>query len=135
MSDREKWRERVRDICACGTSWWWWWLVPGNHRIKLQEKKNRNMYLDLARESKKNVEYESDADTNCNWCFWYSPHSIGKRTWGLWNNATGRDCLNYSIIKIGQNTENSPRDLRSHAVIQTLVKHHQIMLMWKTLKL
>ena len=25
MSDREKWRERVRDIRAFGTTWWWWW--------------------------------------------------------------------------------------------------------------
>ena len=25
MNDREKWRERVRDICACGMTWWWWW--------------------------------------------------------------------------------------------------------------
>ena len=25
MNDREKWRERVRDICAGGT-WWWWYL-------------------------------------------------------------------------------------------------------------
>ena len=24
MNDREKWRERVRDIRASGTSWWWW---------------------------------------------------------------------------------------------------------------
>ena len=24
MNDREKWWERVRDICA-GTTWWWWW--------------------------------------------------------------------------------------------------------------
>ena len=24
MNDKEKWRERVRDICACGTTWWWW---------------------------------------------------------------------------------------------------------------
>ena len=23
MNDREKWRERVRDICAGGTTWWW----------------------------------------------------------------------------------------------------------------
>ena len=23
--DREKWRERVRDIRAGGTTWWWWW--------------------------------------------------------------------------------------------------------------
>ena len=25
MNDREKWRERVRDIRASGTTWWWWW--------------------------------------------------------------------------------------------------------------
>ena len=23
MNDREKWRERVWDICASGTTWWW----------------------------------------------------------------------------------------------------------------
>ena len=27
MNDREKWRERVRDIHACGTTWWWWWWL------------------------------------------------------------------------------------------------------------
>ena len=25
MNDREKWRERVRDIRAGGVTWWWWW--------------------------------------------------------------------------------------------------------------
>ena len=25
MNDREKWRERARDIRASGTTWWWWW--------------------------------------------------------------------------------------------------------------
>ena len=25
MNDREKWRERVRDIHAGGATWWWWW--------------------------------------------------------------------------------------------------------------
>ena len=24
MIDREKWRERVKDIHASGTTWWWW---------------------------------------------------------------------------------------------------------------
>ena len=31
MNDREKWRKRVRDIRASGTTWWWWsiylWFV------------------------------------------------------------------------------------------------------------
>ena len=26
MNDREKWRERVRDIRAGGTRWWWWYI-------------------------------------------------------------------------------------------------------------
>ena len=25
MNDREKWKERVRDIRSGGTTWWWWW--------------------------------------------------------------------------------------------------------------
>ena len=29
MNDREKWRERVRDIHASGTWWWWWWWKYG----------------------------------------------------------------------------------------------------------
>ena len=30
MNDREKWRERTRDIRARGTTWgwWWWWNLP-----------------------------------------------------------------------------------------------------------
>ena len=27
MNDREKWRERVRDIRAGGATWWWWWYI------------------------------------------------------------------------------------------------------------
>ena len=27
MNDREKWLERVRDICATSTTWWWWWWL------------------------------------------------------------------------------------------------------------
>ena len=25
MNDREKWREKVRNIRGSGTTWWWWW--------------------------------------------------------------------------------------------------------------
>ena len=30
MNDREKWRERVRDIRATSTTWWWWWWLDEN---------------------------------------------------------------------------------------------------------
>ena len=46
---------------------------------------------------------------------------------------TSGDNPNYRIMEIGQNIEKSPGDLRL-AIIQTLEKHHQITLMWKTLK-
>ena len=40
MNDREKWRERVRDIHAGGTTWWWWWysnrfIWPIDKNLKL----------------------------------------------------------------------------------------------------
>ena len=30
MNDKEKWREKVRDIRASGTTWWWWWYISSN---------------------------------------------------------------------------------------------------------
>ena len=45
-----------------------------------------------------------------------------------------RDNLNYSIIKISQNTEKSPGDLMRLAVTQTPVKNYQLTLVGKTLK-
>ena len=27
LCDREKWRERVRDIRATSMTWWWWWYI------------------------------------------------------------------------------------------------------------
>ena len=35
MNDREKWRERVRDIRASGTTWWWWWWWFRYHLLGL----------------------------------------------------------------------------------------------------
>ena len=27
MNNKEKWRERVRDIRATSVTWWWWWWI------------------------------------------------------------------------------------------------------------
>ena len=35
MNDRERWRERVRDICVSGITWWWWWLSNEIQYLKL----------------------------------------------------------------------------------------------------
>ena len=37
MNDREKWRERVRDIRACGTTWWWWCISLQNSTDIVEE--------------------------------------------------------------------------------------------------
>ena len=55
--------------------------VPADHS-KLKGSKKKDKYLDLARELKKTVEHESDGDTNCNWCSWYSNQRIGTRMRG-----------------------------------------------------
>ena len=36
MNDREKWRERVRDIRACSTTWWWWWYFRYRNTFLLE---------------------------------------------------------------------------------------------------
>ena len=66
--------------------------------------------------------------------FWHNHQRIGTNTKGLRNNGTDRDCPNYSIIKIGQNTEKSLGDLRRLAVTQTPVENYQLMLIGKTLQ-
>ena len=50
------------------------------------------------------------------------------------NQRMNRSHSDYSIIKIGQNPEESAGGLRRLAVTQTRVKDHQLILMWKTLQ-
>ena len=44
--------------------------VPVDHIVKLKESEKKTKYVDLTREFKKKhtVGYESDDDTNCEWC-------------------------------------------------------------------
>ena len=78
--------------------------------------------------------HEGDSDTSCNWCTLKSPQRIRKGSRRLRNKRTSGDYLDYSNIKIGQNTEKSPGDLRKLAVAQTPVKTHHLTLFSKTLK-
>ena len=88
--------------------------IPADRRVGLNESEKKDKYLDLAREVEKTVKDESDNYTNCNWCSWYSHQKIYKATRG--------DHPIYCIIKMSQNTEKSPGDLRRRAVIQNSVK-------------
>ena len=80
------------------------------------------------------MELKGDGDTNCNCYTWNNPQRIGKGTERLENKRTSGDHADYSIIKIDQNTEKCPGDLKRLAVTQTPVRNHQLTLVWKTLK-
>ena len=106
--------------------------VPVDHRVKLKESEKKNKYLDLAWELKKLWNMKVTIIPNV-------IGALGSVTEGLIKGLNdleirGRVDTIQTATEIGQNTENSPGDLRRLAVTQTLVKDHQLTLMWKTLK-
>ena len=58
------------------------------------------------------MEHEGDVDTSCDWCAWNDPQRHGKEAGIVGNRITSRDHPDYNIVKIGQNTEESPGYLR-----------------------
>ena len=104
--------------------------IPADYRVKI-EKEKRYKYLDLARELKKKKLWNMKVKVK--------PIVIGGLRNSpkedleirLGNKKTRRD---YSIIKIGRDTEKSSVDLRRLAVTQALVKDHLQTCVWKTLK-
>ena len=67
-----------------------------------------------------------------------APKSVPKSLvrWGrnVGNWRKNREHPNDSIVKIDQNTEESPGDLRRFVMTNTPVKDHQLTLVWKTFK-
>ena len=61
------------------------------------------------------MEHESDDDTKCN-----------KHTRSLENKRTSGDPLNYCIVEIGSNIEESAGNLKRLVVIQIPVKKYQL---------
>ena len=53
------------------------------------------------------MKHESDDNTSCNWCPWYSHQRICTRSGGLGNKRTSGDHPNYYIIEFGQNFQES----------------------------
>ena len=106
--------------------------VPVDQRVKSKESE-KDKYLNRAREMKKQWK-ESDGDANCNWCSWYSHQRIDTRTGEIGSNRMRRDHPNYSFIKISQNIEKSPGDLRRLAFTLTLVRNYRLTPVWKTPK-
>ena len=80
------------------------------------------------------MEHESDADTNFIWSAWNGLQRLGKGAERVRNRRQSRDHLSYRIVKIGQNTDKSPRELWSLVVTQTPVKDYQLTLARKNLQ-
>ena len=73
----------------------------GRSQSKIEKTEKRDKYQELARELKKTMEYEVDGDINCNWCARFSHQMTGR----LKNSWESRANSNYSIVWVGQNTE------------------------------
>ena len=85
-------------------------------------------------ESEKSMEHEGDSDINCNWWTSNDPQRMAKGTGRLGNKRASGDHLDHGIIKINQNSETSPGDMRRLAVTQTPVRNYQLSLVGKTLE-
>ena len=73
---------------------------------------------------KKSIEHECDSNTNGNLYTWNNPQRIGKETGRHGNKKTRDGHLDYSIIKIGHNTEKSHGDKRILPVVQIPEDNH-----------
>ena len=77
------------------------------------------------------MNHESNNNTNCDWCVWYTNKRIIKWTGGRGSWRRIEDHPNYSIIENGQNTEKSPEELlslklQSKASAKTEVKNSPV---------
>ena len=89
--------------------------VPADHRVKLKESEKRDKYL--ARELKKLRNIKATVIPIVISALGTVTKGLIKGTGGFGNKGTSGDHPNYIIIKIGQNTEKSPGDLRRLTVI------------------
>ena len=75
------------------------------------------------------MKYESDGNTNCNWCIRNDSQRLGGGASRLGNQRASGDHQNYiCLVDIDQNTEKSLGDMRRLPVTQTQVKDHQVTL-------
>ena len=74
----------------------------------------------IIRKTKKAVEHEDDSDAKR-----YGLQRLGNEAGRVWNQRTSRDPPNSSIVKIDQNTEKSPGDLRRLVILRPQMKDHQ----------
>ena len=70
----------------------------------------------------------TDSDISSDWCTRNNPQRLGKGILRLGNKWTSGNHPVYCIVKIGQNTEKTPQDLKRLAFTQNPVKKPHIFL-------
>ena len=103
--------------------------VPTDHRVQLKENEKKDKYLDVARELKKLWNMKVIFILILIGALGRVTEGLLKGLGELGNKRTRGDQPNYYIIEIGQNTGESPGDLRRLAVTQTSLKDQQLTLM------
>ena len=101
--------------------------IPINHRVKIKENKKRKKYLEL----KKLWNMKVMVIPIIIGALWMVPKGFIKGMEELEIRVHAENIPNYSIVKISKNTGKSPGDIRRVVVTQTLVKYHQLTLVWK----
>ena len=122
INNKKKWSDWIGNFAPLAS-----------HRVKIKVNEKRDKFSDLAGELKEAMEHKSNYDTSYNSCARNGPQRHGKGTEDE-NRRTSQDHSNDSIIKIGQNTEKSPGDLRRLTVTHTYVKDHLQTLVWNIWK-
>ena len=105
-----------------------------NLHFAVKRKRKKRKLLRPCKRTKNTMKNGGDTDTNCICCARNNSKRIGKGTERLGNKRTSGNHPDYSIVKIDQNTEMGPGDLRRLAVTQIPVENYQLTLAQRTLK-
>ena len=87
-----------------------------------QRKRKGRQLLRPCQRTKSAMEHEGDGDTNCYRYTWNDTQRLTQGAARVGNRRTRRDHLNYSIAKIGLNTEKNPGKLKRFDVTRPPVK-------------
>ena len=106
MNDREKWRERVRDIRATSTTWWWWyyfldWLGQLHGQCQYPYLQYHKIHIGFCRSLSIALFIYSSRGL-CSWC---SEVCIEFGQWAVWMCSPGFCCFlwcSYIFFQLSQ---------------------------------
>ena len=102
--------------------------VPGDHWLNLKEIEKKDKYQDLTRELKKPWNMKVTVIPIIIGALGTVTKRLIQGLEDLEIRGRVKTTQNNSIVEIGQNTEESPKDLRIVAVTQTPVRNHSLTL-------